>query len=331
VASNLKTRINGVLDSTLRKGVQRAHHWWTLESYRPTHDGPEAAPPIFVAGSDGGHPRVPWPAVPPRGYLGQLTPEHQRQAAFERSWIEREDCTWYHTAVLRSGEVIEGPWDLRGGEEAYLGGLGLKGKSVLELGPAGGYLTFFMEDMGADVVGFDVGYDVSIDLLPRPGLDERLARMDALRYIGTVQNGWWYLHRERGSSARAVYGDIYNLPGDIGQYDVATFGAILLHLSNPFAALREVAARTRERIVVTDCVWDRETDQKLNTMSFAPVLDDAPTNWWSMTAGSVERMLSLLGFGRIRTTFHTQTHHRAHDMSKPPIQMDMFTVVGERA
>ena len=61
--------------------------------------------------------------------------------------------------------MLPGAWDLRGHEPAYLGGVDVAGKRVLELGPATGYLTFYMERMGAEVVSFEAGFDVSIDLL----------------------------------------------------------------------------------------------------------------------------------------------------------------------
>lgn len=46
---------------------------------------------------------------------------------------------------------------LRGHEADYLGHVNLAGKRVLEIGPASGHLTFWMEAQGAEVVGFDLG------------------------------------------------------------------------------------------------------------------------------------------------------------------------------
>ena len=65
-----------------------------------------------------------------------------------------------------------GAWDLRGHEAAYLGGVDVAGKRVLELGPATGYLTFYMERMGAEVVSFEAGFDVPIDTMPVKGVDD---------------------------------------------------------------------------------------------------------------------------------------------------------------
>lgn len=285
---------------------------------------------VHVNGADDASPRSPWPALPPPGYLGQLTPEFQASLRSKREWIERKDCDFYHTLVLRSGEVIQGAWDLRNKELDYLGGISLRGQRLLEMGPASGYLTFFMEDAGADVVGFDAGYDVAVDLIPRPGIDQVAALNDAARYVGVMQNSWWYAHRERDSKAKMAYGNVYDLPGDLGTFDVAVFGSILIHLKDPFTALAQAAARTTKRIVVTEPVQDPGMDPEDSLARFAPLGVDYHTNWWAHTPGVVKRMLEALGFKAISTTFDHYPHRLGHDLTKPPVDMHMFTVVAER-
>jgi SAM-dependent methyltransferase len=292
----------------------------------------EAGPPpaVYLHGAEGSRPRSLWPSFPPPSYLGQLDPAFQVRLAEERAFIDQDDCHWYHLSVLRNGEVIPGAWDLRGGEDTYLGGVALAGKRILELGPASGYLTFHMEREGAEVVGLDAGWDVSIDLLPRPGVDTTSLRMGYMQFIGAVQNSWWYVHRDLGSTAKVVYGDIYRLPADLGMFDVSLFGAILLHLRDPFSAIAQAALRTTERIVVTDLVQDPALDQNDNVLRFAPMGMEHLTNWWSITPGAVCRMLSHVGFGQTTVTYHTQKHHLGHDLAAAPVDMSMFTVIGER-
>ena len=130
-------------------------------------------------------------------------------------------------------------WDLRGHEPAYLGGVDLAGKRVLELGPATGALTFYMERMGAEVVSFEAGFDVSIDTLPVKGEDQHEERLRVMQEtIDRNHDGWWYLHRTLGSSARFVQGNIYDMPADLGTFDITVVGAILLHLREPWGASR---------------------------------------------------------------------------------------------
>src|SRR6266540_3807951 len=96
-----------------------------------------------------------WPAFPPNQFEGQLDDAFQQRMSDVREALSLEDCRFYHTFRSASGDIIPGAWDLRGGENAYLGGIALAGKRVFELGPASGYLTFHMESQGASVVGFD--------------------------------------------------------------------------------------------------------------------------------------------------------------------------------
>ena len=54
-----------------------------------------------------------------------------------------------------------------------------------------------------------------------------------------------------GSSAKFVQGNIYDMPADLGTFDVTLVGAILLHLREPWGALRQAAQRTTDVMIVT--------------------------------------------------------------------------------
>jgi len=272
-----------------------------------------------------------WPAYPPKMYLGQLDPEFQKEMGEKRAWAGVDDCNWYHTFNLPSGERIDGAWDLRGREDAYLGGIEVSGRRIIEPGPASGYLTFHMEKNGAEVVAFETGFDVSIDLLPDHGRDTAENRTELMRgTLEGVHNSWWYMHRTYQSSACLVHGDLYNLPGDLGTFDVAVFGAILLHLREPWGAISEVAKRTKEKIVVTDLIQDRDAPLESNIMRFSPLENHEISNWWSIYPGAVVSMLERVGFGKTTISEHTQLHHLGHRMDESSVEMPMFTVVGER-
>jgi O-methyltransferase len=261
--------------------------------------------------------RPTWPAYPPRHYLGQLDQSFQSKMSQWRAGTSIAECDWYHTFDLPNGGAIDGAWDIRGHEEAYLGGTQFNGKRVLEPGPASGYLTFHMERNGAEVVAFETGFDIPVDLLPIAGEATTEHQAHVMRTnINGVHNSWWYMHRL--------------LPGDFGRFDIAVFGAILLHLRDPWGAISEVASRTDERIVVTDLVQDREAPLESNIMRFSPLAEENISNWWTIYPGAVVSMLRRLGFGKATISEHTQTHHLDHRMDIPAVQMPMFTVVGER-
>jgi O-methyltransferase len=262
--------------------------------------------------------------------LGQLEPEFQAQRAKERADVTREQCEWYHTFELPGGEVIAGAWDLRGGEDAYLGETDFVGRRVLELGPASGYLSFHMERRGAEVVAFDAGAGASVAVLPVDGADMSHEQAKVMETVDRLQNTWWYMHDAYRSSAAMVRGDIYDLPADLGQFDVSVFAAILLHLREPWGAVSQAAARTTRRIVITDLVPQTGLPLDSNVMQFSPLATHEITNWWLIYPGAVVKMLERLGFGRITVTEHTQAHHLGHRLDDPPMAMPMYTVVGDR-
>jgi O-methyltransferase len=296
---------------------------------RDTERGAPGAPASGPAGVP--VPRGPLlPSYPPRQYLGQLDPAFQASVSKRREGADLSDFVWYHAVELPDGRVLPGAWDLRGQETAYLGGVDVAGKRVLELGPATGYLTFYMERMGAEVVSFEAGFDVSIDMLPVKGHDDPEGRLRVMQdTIDRNHDAWWYLHRTLGSSATFVQGSIYDMPADLGTFDITLVGAILLHLREPWGALSEAARRTTETMIVTEPLQDDVDDPASNIMRFSPSAEHHVTNWWSIYPGAVVSMLSRLGFGRTETTMHSQRHYLAHDMASDAIEQRMYTVVGQ--
>lgn len=280
---------------------------------------------------EGVSPLAYWPSPAPENYLGQLRDEFQAALAAERAGLRPEDCRFYHCIELPDGEVIHGPWDLRGREAAYLGNVELAGRRVLECGPSSGYLTFWMEKQGAEVVGFDAGFETSVDLLPVPRDDTRKLHLDHFRMTYQFQHSWWYLHRRLASGAKKVYGNIYNMPDDIGTFDVATFGALLVHLRSPIQALEQAARRTTSTIIVTD-VWTGGSDTlHENIMRPFPAGEGSRwVLWWELSAGAVVAMLGILGFRCREVLEHTQLHQYGHVQDAPYLEVPMYTVVADR-
>src|ERR1700733_1363854 len=271
------------------------------------------------------------PSYPPRDYLGQLDDDFQAELARRRADADLSDLVWYHATELPDGGVRPGAWALRGHETDYLGGVGVAGKRVLELGPATGYLTFYLERMGAEVVAFEAGFDVGIDLLPVQGREHPEERLRVMQEtIDRNHDGWWYLHEQFGSSAKFVQGNIYDMPGDLGSFDITLVGAILLHLREPWGAMSQAASRTTETMIVTEPLQDDEQPPEANVMRFSPSAEHHMTNWWSIYPSAVVAMLSRLGFGRTETTLHTQRHHLAPDIAADAMDQRMYTVVGRR-
>lgn len=277
-----------------------------------------------------------------------------------RDVIDISHCYFYHVMDLPGYGEVGSEWDLRGGEEAYLGGVSFQGKRVLELGTASGYLCRYMERNGADVIGFDLPTEGSWDLVPFAGLDLSPFSLERRNRIERLKNGWWFAHRLFGSRAKVVYGNIYAIPEEIDPVDIATFGLILCHLRDPFQALYSALRLTREEVVVTEWHPEQPVGSGKNTsvpwkfaarlkrylkrlliktgvispgyhglggMYFVPnpqgtELGAEISTWWCFSPEVICRFLGVLGFGDQVVTEHFQTFQGK--------RIRLYTVVGKR-
>lgn len=252
----------------------------------------------------------------------------QRRGAASYDCVTLEDCYPYHWFDMPSGETIVGSWDLRQNWRAYLGGVDFRDMRVFEAGPASGYLSLKLEAMGAEVVAFDLPPGRAPDLLPIPGTDEAKLATDVANVIDKVRNSWWFFRRAFGSRNKAIYGNIYELPKGIGRFDASFFGAILLHLANPFAAVRQAAAITDRMIVVTDLHHGDFGQRSCLEFLPHPHLND-PMGWWLISPFAVARMLTAVGFPHIEFSYHSHTHYPSLDAANGKAH-PFYTVVGRR-
>jgi hypothetical protein len=253
-----------------------------------------------------------------------------------------EDCYFYHTVDLPGHGLMKGEWDLRGGVDSYLGYEPLKGKRVLEIGTASGYLCFEMEKRGAEVVGYDLSEEDSWDIVPYGGSITEEQLESRRKILKGIRNAWWLSRRVFNSNARMVYGTVYAVPQEIGLVDIVTFGSILLHLRDPFLALQKAASFAGETVIVTDCpriiprlmrlpflphaIRRRLMDPILYAPYFLPNPERMSPwdTWWSFSPELIIRFLNILGFTDTKLSFHTQ---RFAPLPRP---LKLFTVVAKR-
>ncbi|WP_147306417.1 hypothetical protein [Methylovirgula sp. 4M-Z18] len=265
------------------------------------------------------------PATP---FSGQLDPAFQAALAAHFATVTEAQCVFYHTVELPGGRTISGEWDFREYEDTYLGGFAFTGKRVIEYGPATGWISAHIAARAQMLTVFDlpigVGHDPVPDLMSEP--PEAFAR-SAATHTDRQRNSWWLVRNAFGFQANAVYGDIFDPPADLGRYDVAMFGCILLHLMHPYRALQRAAEITDEAIIVADLALAPrvgEFDANRSSLLFSP---SPPPNgvvhWWYLTPLAVSNMLTSLGFPQI-----TVTTHRPPRMPNAPL---LYTVVARRA
>ena len=208
---------------------------------------------------------------------------------------ELSDCYFYHTMNIPGHGEVRGDWDLRAAMPGYLGNFDFRGKRVLDVGAASGFLSFAMEQQGAEVVSFDLEDGAQWNLVPHHKIQHDLPqmRLAARAAHQRLQNGYWYAHRRLGSRAKAYYGTIYDLPAELGEFDVAVLGLILGHLRDPFGALSSVARLCRGSIIVTN----RANEWSEPVARFLPHADSKLFMlWWALNVDCLTRMFEVLGF-----------------------------------
>jgi hypothetical protein len=234
------------------------------------------------------------------------------------------DCEFYHTMDIPRIGVVRGHWDLRGGVDAYLGGVNLAGKRVLEVGPASGFLTTEMEKCGADVVALEVRDDPGWDFVPFPDAVMAPVYEPRREVMRRIKNSWWFVHAAFESRAKMIYADAYAMP-DIGQFDVALMGSVLLHTRAPLQIVEQCAKRAGTIIITDLLVPDLE--------GCGPVCRLWPTaenkdwgTWWQFATAFFAQYLRVLGYPDPVVTTHTQ-----HSDAGGRRAFDLFTVTATRA
>ena len=241
---------------------------------------------------------------------------HREAPAFEA-------CNFYHSVGLPSHGLVRGQWDLRPTVDAYLGGFDFAGKSVLEVGPASGFLSFHMERAGAQVTAIEPPMARLWDIVPMPGFDVAAWREQFGASIEGVRNSFWYLHHPYRSTVRLLEADPERLPAEAGDFDVGLFAAVLLHCRSPISVLEGCARRVRDTLIVTDLYDATLGDLPVCHLLPRPHIPQVDT-WWALSPAFVVNALALLGF----PDAHVSTHH--HKREVDGLQIPMFSVVASR-
>ena len=242
-----------------------------------------------------------------------------------------DDCYFYHTMDIPEYGTVHGEWDLRGREGSYLGNVALQGKRVLEVGTASGYLCFYMEQQGSEVVAYDLSSHQEWDIVPYYRGDCKKSIIKRKEHLRKLNNGFWFAHSAYNSKAKVVYGTVYEMPKDIGEFDICTFGSILLHLRDPFLALQRVSAQVKDTIIITDVPIQFTHEEMLfsqlhkwRLIHFLPnaSICHPEDSWWRLSPELIVEFIQILGFEHTEISYHTQIHQDK--------EIELYTVVGRR-
>ena len=244
--------------------------------------------------------------------------------------IRAEDCYFYHTCEIPGFGLVTGEWDLRGHESEYLGGVSFNGKSVLEVGPASGYLSFWMEDNGANVTAYDLDINRKWDFVPFHDVDLSHFNKERRSHLERMNNSWRFIHDARSSKARLVYGSVYDINPSLGLFDVVTMSSMLLHVRDPFMAIERAASVAKKTMVITEVHQDQLLGNKVGISSepalylMPRALTRTPLDaWWIIPSTLTVEILNILGFTDTTVIRHNQKFKDGH-------VWQFYTVVGHR-
>jgi SAM-dependent methyltransferase len=208
------------------------------------------------------------------------------------------ECIFYHSMDLPEYGKQEGQWDLIGRFDDYINRVDLRGKRVLDVGTASGFLTFEAEKRGASVVSFDLDSAVRLQKLPFKDSHHMIDRdawlMSANDFISAMKKSYWLSHRLFKSQARVHYGDVYNISEELGIFDVVIVGQILVHLSDVISALVSVASRCKDTLIIVEGMIDDEWP----IAAFVGRVNNPQVDYsfWQYSIGFYKEMLGILGF-----------------------------------
>jgi SAM-dependent methyltransferase len=208
------------------------------------------------------------------------------------------DCVFYHSMDLPISGSQEGFWDLRGRFDDYILGTSVGGKSVLDVGTASGFLSFEAEKRGAKVVSIDASTAGQWDRVPFVDslhvTDYAAWLQKSEKWFDRLKRSYWLAHRELNSVNRVYYGNAYELPSELGTFDVVIVGQILVHLRDIVRALSSISSRCRDTLVIAEGMVENP-----EPVSHWLARADNPKKegqFWHHSTGLYREVLSILGF-----------------------------------
>lgn len=229
--------------------------------------------------------------------------------------IESPDgALFYHSMNVPGHGKIPGMCDVSNALPFRVERLNLKGRRVLEIGPASGFFTFEMERSGADVVAVELAPTDSWDIVPH-GTPEIVSQFNT--ELQRVRDSFWFCHERFASKARVFESPVYDIPDSLGPFDVACIHDVLLHLRDPMRAL-QVLGRLADTLVVSEiepyagsrrALPLRLLSRYFPVTYFLPKPEDVNNvhTWGGIGSKACSEMLAVLGFTRQTLNYYQVT------------------------
>jgi tRNA (mo5U34)-methyltransferase len=224
-----------------------------------------------------------------------MTPVIAADSRLEGLAAEVGALTWYHTIELPGGIVTPGEYDTRTALRRVPFPSELQDARCLDVGTHDGFWAFEMERRGArEVVAIDledprrVDYSEPLPSLPETAIEERSRRREAFSLA----------HTALGSRVQRRDLSVYDLASaNVGAFEFAFIGTLLLHLRDPVAALSAIASVLAPggRLLVNDGVslWLSMLHPRAPAYTLS-LLPGRPF-WWVPNARGLRRYVEKAG------------------------------------
>lgn len=204
---------------------------------------------------------------------------------------------WHQTIELPGGIRTPGIFD----NPRELGRVplpaSLEGKRCLDVGTADGFWAFEMERRGADEV-------VAVEVPERELLDWPAVvneeEWDVVHDIGD-HKGFLLAKEALRSSVKLEERPVYDLsPEEVGKFDFAFVGSLLLHVRDPVLALASVRRVVRGELLSVDTISPLLTALH-PTQPIARLEGPGWPLWWILNLAAYRRLFPLAGFRIVET------------------------------
>lgn len=242
--------------------------------------------------------------------------------------LDLADLYFYHTIEIPGLGLMAGPWDLREGLEPYLGKFDYAGRTVLEIGPASGFVTAALEERGATIVAVDLPLTEEADKFPLSRDLPREPGFYASRLRGT-RSSFWLVHRVLDLKALLIESNVDKLDPAVAGFDAAIICNVMQHRRDPISMLLNVSDRART-LVVTEADWfDGANDAKPVMELVTPAIRGGRVrSWFIVSPQLVEDVLTLKGFSIVSREIHYQPY--TTDLSQPRKPIRHYTITATK-
>ncbi|HEY2772096.1 MAG TPA: class I SAM-dependent methyltransferase [Solirubrobacteraceae bacterium] len=239
---------------------------------------------------------------------------------------EVAELTWYHTIELPGGVVTPGEYNTRRAVAKIPFPPDLTGSRCLDVGTHDGFWAFEMERRGAsDVVAIDLDDPRETDISHPVGPLSEAAVQDR----GQRPHAFAVAHRALGSSVERRNLSVYALdPEEVGVFDFAFIGTLLLHLRDPVLALSAIRTVLRPggQLLVNDAVSFFLSLRHPRRPAFELTLAPGRPFWWLPNAVGIRRYLEKAGF-EVTDAGGPYFLPRGPGYARPPIPLKLGSVV----